>query len=208
MTAGDARVFVVDDDHAVRTALKRLITSLGFTVEAFESAKAFLERGVHEGPSCLVLDVRMPGMSGLELQERLRSGDRRIPIVFITGHGSISMSVGAMKAGAVDFIEKPFEDQRLVDAINAAINRDAASRSDQAVIGDLKRRFLALTPREREVLALVVSGLRNKEIAFDLGMSEKTVKVHRARVMEKMQAESLAGLVRMADRLAMFPAKP
>jgi FixJ family two-component response regulator len=200
-------VFVVDDDTSVRTALKRLIQSVGFQVETFDSAQAFLKHGFHDGPACLVLDVRMPGMSGIELQQQLTRVGLGMPIVFITGHGNIPMSVKAMKAGAVDFIEKPFEDQKLIDAINTAIKKNKKFRTEQAEINDLQRRVDSLTPREHEVFILVVSGMLNKQIAFDLGMSEKTVKVHRARVMDKMKAKSLADLVRMAEKAGQFKTK-
>jgi FixJ family two-component response regulator len=197
----DATVFVVDDDTSVRTALKRLIQSLGFKVETFDSAQAFLKHGPHDGPACLVLDVRMPGMSGIELQQQLTKAGLGLPIIFITGHGSIPLSVQAMKAGAVDFIEKPFEDQKLIDAINIAIKKNKKFRTEQAELKDIQRRDDSLTPREHEVFMLVVSGMLNKQIAFDLGLSEKTVKVHRARVMDKMKAKSLADLVRMAEKV-------
>ncbi|MGD9105730.1 MAG: response regulator transcription factor [Desulfobacterales bacterium] len=201
MTPGEATVFVVDDDTSIRTALKRLIKSLGFKVKTFDSAQAFLKNGPHDGPACLVLDVRMPEMSGIELQEQLTNTGLGMPIIFITGHGNIPMSVNAMKAGAVDFIEKPFEDQKLIDAINTAIKKNKKFKTEQAEIKDLQQRVDSLTPREHEVFILVVSGMLNKQIAFDLGMSEKTVKVHRARVMDKMKAKSLADLVRMAERV-------
>jgi FixJ family two-component response regulator len=207
MTSADATVFVVDDDTSVRTALKRLIQSLGFKVETFDSAQAFLENGPPDGPACLVLDVRMPGMSGIELQQQLTKAGRGMPIIFITGHGNIPMSVQAMKAGAVDFIEKPFEDQNLIDAINIAIKKNKKFRTEHAEIKDLQRRVDSLTPREHEVFILVVSGMLNKQIAFDLSLSEKTVKVHRARVMDKMKAKSLADLVRMAERARQFERK-
>jgi FixJ family two-component response regulator len=200
-------VFVVDDDTSVRTALKRLIQSVGLKVETFDSAQAFLKHGPHDGPACLVLDVRMPGMGGIELQQQLIGAGLGMPIVFITGHGSIPMSVQAMKAGAVDFIEKPFEDQKLIDAINTAIKKNKKFRTEQAEIKDLQGRIDSLTPREYEVFILVVSGMLNKQIAFDLGMSEKTVKVHRARVMDKMKAKSLADLVRMAEKAGEFKSK-
>jgi RNA polymerase sigma factor (sigma-70 family) len=201
MTPVVPTVFVVDDDTSVRTALKRLIQSVGLKVETFDSAQAFLKCGPHDGPACLVLDVRMPEMSGIELQEQLTNTGLGMPIIFITGHGNIPMSVNAMKAGAVDFIEKPFEDQKLIDAINTAIKKNKKFRTEQAEIKDLQQRVDSLTPREHEVFILVVSGMLNKQIAFDLGMSEKTVKVHRARVMDKMKAKSLADLVRMAERV-------
>jgi len=207
MTPVVPTVFVVDDDTSVRTALKRLIQSVGFQVETFDSAQAFLEHGSHDGPACLILDVRMPGMSGIELQQKLTRVGLGMPIVFITGHGNIPMSVKAMKAGAVDFIEKPFEDQKLIDAINLAIKKNKKFRTEQAEIKDLQRRVDSLTPREQEVFILVVSGMLNKQIAFDLGMSEKTVKVHRARVMDKMKAKSLADLVRMAEKSGQFKSK-
>ena len=200
MSPSNATIFVVDDDTSVRTALKRLIRSLGFTVETFDSAQAFLKHEPHDGPACLVLDIRMPGTSGIELQEQLAEAGVQIPIIFITGHGNIPMSVKAMKAGAVDFIEKPFEDQKLIDAIHTAIARSKQFRKEQAEINELQQRVDSLTPREHEVFMLVVSGMLNKQIAFDLGMSEKTVKVHRARVMQKMKAASLADLVRMAEK--------
>ena len=200
MSLCDATVFVVDDDTSVRTALKRLIRSLGFRVETFDSAQAFLTHEPHDGPACLVLDIRMPGTSGIQLQEQLAKAGVQIPIIFITGHGNIPMSVKAMKAGAVDFIEKPFEDQKLIDAIQAAIARSKQFRKQQAEINELQLCVDSLTPREHEVFRLVVSGMLNKQIAFDLGMSEKTVKIHRSRVMHKMKAASLADLVRMAEK--------
>ena len=200
MGPSKATVFVVDDDTSVRTALKRLIQSLGLEVETFDTAHAFLQHESHHGPACLVLDIRMPGASGIELQEHLARAGVEIPIIFITGHGNIPMSVKAMKAGAVDFIEKPFEDQKLIDAIHTAIEKNKQFRAEQAEIQDLQRRVDSLTPREHEVFLLVVSGMLNKQIAFNLNMSEKTVKVHRARVMQKMKAASLADLVRMAEK--------
>ena len=198
----EATVFVIDDDASVRTALKRLIQSIGFHVKTFDSAQAFLEQSPRDKPGCLILDVRMPGMSGIELQEQLTNAGRRTPIIFITGHGSIPMSVKAVKAGAVDFIEKPFDDQKLIDAINTALKEDEKYRLEHTEIKDIQHRVDSLTPREHEVFSLVISGMLNKQIAFDLGMSEKTVKVHRARVMQKMKAESLADLVRMAEKVS------
>jgi len=202
MTQVEATVFVVDDDASVRTALKRLIQSIGFQVKTFDSAQAFLEHGPHDKPACLILDVRMPGISGIELQKQLTNAGFLMPIIFITGHGSIPMSVKAVKAGAVDFIEKPFDDQKLIDAINIALKEDEKYRLEHAEIKNIQRRVDSLTPREHEVFSLVVTGMLNKQIAFDLGMSEKTVKVHRARVMQKMKAESLADLVRMAEKVS------
>lgn len=202
MTVADVTIFVVDDDVSVRKSLKRLIESVGYRVETFASAREYLKQDPCEGPACLVLDVRMPGMSGLDLQDELTSAGLIIPIIFITGHGNVPMGVKAIKAGAVDFIEKPFDDQTLLDAINEAIERDKKSKLDQAEIREVQKRLDSLTQRENEVFALVVRGLLNKQIAFELGTSEKTIKVHRGRVMQKMQAKSLADLVRMAEKLS------
>jgi len=202
MIEDDPIVFIVDDDKSVRNSLAWLVESVGIKVETFPSANEFLKRAPYCGPACLVLDVRMPGLSGLDLQNQLAEAGRTIPIIFITGHGSIPMSVKAVKAGAVDFIEKPFDDQKLIDAINIALKEDEKYRLEHAEINNIQRRVDSLTPREHEVFSLVVTGMLNKQIAFDLGMSEKTVKVHRARVMQKMKAESLADLVRMAEKVS------
>jgi FixJ family two-component response regulator len=207
MTTADVTVFVVDDDVSVRKSVARLIESVGLKVETFASAREYLKQDPCEGPACLVLDVRMPEMSGLDLQDELTSAGLSMPIIFITGHGNVPMSVKAVKAGAVDFIEKPFDGQTLLDAINEAIKRDRKSKLDQAEINEIQKRVDSLTKREKEVFALVVQGLLNKQIAFELGTSEKTVKVHRGRVMEKMQAESLADLVRMAERIGIDKTK-
>jgi RNA polymerase sigma factor (sigma-70 family) len=193
-----ATVFVVDDDQAMRSSLKWLIESVGLPVESFESADAFLKSYYPGRAGCLLLDVRMPGMSGLELQEYLNAHDIRIPVIIITGHGDVHMAVRAMKSGAVDFIEKPFNDELLLDAIRNALSLDERQRGHRAERAELAARLAHLTPREHEVMEMVTEGRSNKEIANALGVSAKTVEAHRARVMEKMQAGSLAELVRMA----------
>ena len=207
MTAAEAMVFVVDDDVGTRESLKNLIRSVGLRVEAFASAQDFLRSTRPDVPGCLVLDVRLPGLSGLDLQKRMAEVELEIPIVFITGHGDIPMSVRAMKAGAVEFLTKPFRDQELLDAIQQALERDRNAREQRAEIEELRSRYRLLTPREREVMALVVTGLLNKQIAGELGTSEASVKVHRQHVMEKMRAGSLAALVRMADRVGVHTPK-
>jgi RNA polymerase sigma factor (sigma-70 family) len=194
-------VFIVDDDESVRKSLARLITSVGLKVETFSSAIEFLKHDPYDGPACLVLDIRMPGLSGLDLQAELTKTERTLSIVFISGHGSIPMSVQAIKAGAVDFLEKPFEEQALLDTVHLAIQKDRAAKEKLAELREIQERVESLTPREREVFALVVTGMLNKQIAFEMGISEKTIKVHRARVMQKMQAESLADLVRLAEKV-------
>ena len=190
-------IFIVDDDAAVRDALKLLLRSVGQAVETFGSAQEFLDAYSEDRPGCLVLDIRMPGMSGLELQQKLNEKHSILPIIFITGHGDVPMAVEAMQAGAVDFIQKPFRDQDLIDRINQALEKDRANRAALGERNDIRRRLETLTPREREVLDLVVHGKANKVIAGDLKLSQRTVEIHRARVMEKMQASSLAHLVRM-----------
>jgi len=201
MSETDAMVFVVDDDAPLRESLKNLIRSVGLRVELFSSAQEFLRSKRLDLPSCLVLDVRLPGLSGLDLQKRTTEAGMEIPIIFITGHGDIPMSVRAMKAGAVEFLTKPFRDQDLLDSIQEALERDRKAREERAALQELRSRFASLTPREREVMERVVAGLLNKQIGAELGTSETTVKIHRHQVMEKMGAGSLPELVRMADRL-------
>ena len=201
MTALAPRVFVVDDDASVRKSLSRLLSSAGYQVETFASSVDFLNRPPHEGPSCLVLDVRMPGPSGLDLQTALAAAGRPVSIVFVTGHVDVPMSVAAMKAGAVDLLTKPVDEKDLLKAIARAMAKDTLERSDEAQVAGTRERLATLTPRERDVFARVVTGMLNKQIASELGISEKTVKVHRARVMQKMGAGSVAELVRMADRV-------
>jgi FixJ family two-component response regulator len=201
MTDPDRVVFIVDDDTSLRDSLKDLIRSVGLRVEAFASAQEFLRSKRPDMPGCLVLDVRLKGLSGLDLQKRMAEADMEIPIIFITGHGDIPMTVEAMKAGAVEFLTKPFRDQDLLDAIEQALERDCKAREQRAKVAELRSRFDSLTPREREVMTLVVAGLLNKQIAGELGTSEASVKVHRQHVMEKLGAGSLAELVRMADKL-------
>jgi len=194
-------VFVVDDDFGVRRAIKRLLESVGLQVELFESARQFLQARRPEVPSCLVLDIRLPGISGLDIQQELVETEVHIPVIFITAHGDIPMTVRAMKAGAVEFLTKPFRDQDLLDAIQVALERDLGRRQREEEIAVLRERFESLTVREREVVAGVVSGMLNKQIAAEIGTAENTVKVHRSRAMEKMQAGSLAELVKMVERL-------
>ena len=190
-------VFVIDDDEAVRTSLRLLLKSVGLPVETFASAQEFLDQYDEDRAGCLVLDIRMPGISGLELQQHLNERNSIMPIVFITGHGDVPMAVEAMQAGAVDFIQKPFRDQDLIDRINRALDKDRDMRSELRERDEIRRRMAQLTPREREVLDLVTQGKANKVIAGDLNVSQRTVEIHRARVMEKMGAGSLAHLVRM-----------
>ena len=200
-------VFVVDDDPSVRRAIKRLIGSVGLQVELFGSAQEFLQAGHSAVPGCLVLDIRLPGISGLDFQRELAQANIHMPIIFISAHGDIPMTVRAMKAGAVEFLTKPFRDQDLLDAIHLALERDSTRREQEAEIATLRKRLESLTPREREVLPLVVSGLPNKRIAAEIGTSENTVKVHRSQLMRKMGADSLAELVRLAERIG-IPNKP
>ena len=201
MSDADSTVFVVDDDASVRGGLGRLFKSVGLAVEVFPSAREFLERPPAAGAACLVLDVRLPELSGLDLQAELAERGVAMPIIFITGHDSVPISVRAMKAGAADFLEKPVDEQELLDAVHRALERARVAKREEAALEEMRGRLASLTPREREVMAHVVAGRLNKQIAAELGTSEKTVKVHRARVMEKMEVSSLAELVRAAEKL-------
>jgi FixJ family two-component response regulator len=202
MSATEAMVFIIDDDASVRKALTNLLRSVGLGVEAFGSAQDFLGSKHPDVPGCLVLDVRLPGLSGLDLQRQLVEAEMQMPIIFITGHGDIPMSVEAMKAGAVEFLTKPFREQALLDAVQHALEGDRAAHAQRTAVAQLRVRYQSLTPREQQIMALVIRGLLNKQIAGELGTTEATVKVHRAKLMHKMQADSLADLIRMAEKLA------
>jgi len=203
MDVKEAMVYVVDDDDAVRDSIRMLISTVGFRCEVFASAVEFLETFEPRGLACLVADIRMPGMSGLDLQAELNKRRVHLPIVFITGHGDVRMAVDAMKAGALDFLQKPFRDQELLDRINQALSEDKDTREANQTVAMIKQRMVTLTPRERQVMAQVASGAANKAIASDLGVSQRTVEIHRARVMQKMGVRSLAELVRMASRVGL-----
>ena len=200
-------VFVVDDDPSVLKSLVRLLRSLGFDVETFASAELFLARKHYDGIGCIVLDVRMPGLSGMDLQDQLSQADYTMPIVFITGHGNIPMGVQAMKKGAVDFLTKPFDDEELLQAVKKAIEKDSKAKAERAEVHDALRRIEQLTPREHEILRYVITGMLNKQIALKLDIAEKTVKIHRGRIMEKLCVNSVADLVRLADKAGIEPAK-
>lgn len=207
MSENNPRVFIVDDDPSIRKSLDRLIRSAGLAVETFATAHEFLERHSHKGPSCLVLDVKMPGLNGLELQEKLLSQEYAMPIIFITGHGDIPMTVKAIKKGAIDFLSKPFDDKDLLDAVHEALQTDSKAWTVRDELENIHRRLKSLTPREYEILTYVINGMLNKQIAYALKISEKTVKVHRGRVMEKMDVDSVAELVRLTEKLDIKPAE-
>jgi FixJ family two-component response regulator len=208
MSDAKPTVLVVDDDQAVRDSVARLLRSVGLDAQLFASISEFLDSDPPDGPTCLVLDVRLPGQSGLDLQRELAAANRQIPIIFITGHGDIPMTVQAMKGGAIEFLTKPFRDQDLLDAIQLGFSRDRARRENEEALTALKQRFGSLSPREREIMAQVARGRLSKQIAHDIGISEATVKVHRSRAMHKMNARSLPELGRMADKLKLLPGKP
>jgi FixJ family two-component response regulator len=208
MFAANATVLVIDDDADLRASLGRLLRSLGIDVQLFGSIPDFLKSNPPNGPTCLVLDVRLPGQSGLDLQRELRRAKRELPIIFITGHGDIPMSVQAMKGGAIEFLTKPFRDQDLLDAIQLGLSRDRARRENEVVSADLRERFASLSPREREIVIQVARGRLSKQIAHDIGIAEATVKVHRSRAMQKMKAGSLPELGQMADRLKLLSNGP
>jgi FixJ family two-component response regulator len=205
MSDANSTVLVIDDDPDLRASVGRLLRSLGLDVRLFASISDFLKSDPPDGPTCLVLDVRLPGQSGLDLQRELAAANRELPIIFITGHGDIPMSVQAMKGGAIEFLTKPFRDQEFLDAIQVGLHRDRARRENQEALAALRKRFESLSPREREIMVQVARGRLSKQIAGDIGLAEATVKVHRSRLMRKMKAHSLPELGRMADRLELLP---
>ena len=208
MAEAQPTVLIVDDDPAIRSSLSRLLRSVGLAAQLFESIPDFLKAGRPNGPTCLVLDVNLPGRSGLDLQRELAATNQQIPIIFITGHGDIPMTVQAMKGGAIEFLTKPFQDQDLLDAVEVGLARDRAHRENEAALHTLRERFRSLTPREREIMIEVAKGRLNKQVAGDIGISEPTVKVHRRNLMRKMKATSLPELARMADKLDLAHEKP
>jgi FixJ family two-component response regulator len=208
MPDGNSTVLVIDDDPDLRASVGRLLRSLGLDAQLFASISDFLKSDPPDGPTCLVLDVRLPGQSGLDLQRELAAANRELPIIFITGHGDIPMSVQAMKGGAIEFLTKPFRDQDLLDAIRLGLSRDRARRENEKALAALRERFESLSPREREIMIQVAHGRLSKQIAGDIGIAEGTVKVHRSRLMHKMKARSLPELSRMADKLKLVPEEP
>jgi FixJ family two-component response regulator len=206
MTELTPTVFVIDDDASVRKSLSRLLRTLGFEVETFVSAELFLKRDPYDGVGCIILDIRMPGLDGMALQDQLSKEDYSMPIIFITGHGDIPMSVQAMKKGAVDFLPKPFDDDDLLQAVKRAIEKDIQARSERAGVEQVLERLKLLTPREHEILRYVISGMLNKQVGFKLGIAEKTIKIHRGRIMEKLHVSSVADLVRLAEKAGIKPA--
>jgi FixJ family two-component response regulator len=207
MTASKPTVFIIDDDASVRKGISRLLRSAGYTVETFPSAEEFLRREHFDGVGCIVLDVQMPGLSGMDLQEELSKADYHMPIIFVTGHGNIPMSVQAMKKGAVEFLTKPFDDKELLRAIENAVEKDGQARTEYQEVQDIRRHIELLTAREYEIFRYVITGMLNKQIATKLNIAEKTVKVHRGRVMEKLQAGSVAELVRLAEKAGIEPSE-
>jgi FixJ family two-component response regulator len=205
ITVSSPTVFIIDDDASVRKSLSRLLRSAGFEAETFATAELFLKREHYDGIGCLVLDVRMPGISGIDLQDELSKADYSMPIVFITGHGNIPMGVQAMKKGAVDFLAKPFEDEDFLQAVREAIAKDTQGRAEYAEVHEVRGRIALLTARERDVFRYVITGMLNKQIAYELGIAEKTVKVHRGRIMEKLAVDSVAELVRLAEKAGIKP---
>jgi len=205
ITEPNPTVFVIDDDASVRKSLSRLLRSLGFEVETFASAELFLKRDPYDGVGCIILDIRMPGLDGIGLQDQLSKADYSIPIIFITGHGDIPMSVRAMKKGAIDFLPKPFDDEELLQAVKRAVEKDVKAKSERREVFEILEQLRQLTPRELEILRHVISGLLNKQIGFKLGIAEKTIKIHRGHIMEKLHVSSVADLVRLAEKAGIKP---
>jgi FixJ family two-component response regulator len=205
MPESRSTVFVIDDDASIRKSLSRLLRSFGYEVETFASAELFLKREPYDGVGCIILDVKMPGLDGMALQDQLAEVDYAMPIIFITGHGNIPMGVQAMKKGAIDFLPKPFDDEELHQAVRRAIEKDVKARADREEVLRIMRYIKQLTPREREIICYVISGLLNKQIGFKLGISEKTIKIHRGRIMEKLHVSSIADLVRLAEKAGIKP---
>jgi FixJ family two-component response regulator len=207
MNGPDPTIFIIDDDASMRRALSYLLQSAGYKVETYSSAEKFLRRENYDGVGCIILDVRMPGLSGMDLQEKLMRSDYRMPIIFLTGHGELSMGVQAMKKGAIDFLTKPCDDEQLLGAVHSAIEKDMQARGNYKEKQEIRRRIELLTPRENEILRYVIAGMLNKQIAAKLGIAEPTVKIHRGRIMQKLCAESVAGLVRLAGKAGIEPSE-